>query len=1069
MWYIPDMHIIQAPHTRVSIRVLFLTLLLVCMFSLPAQSQDDAPTFWNQDWSYRQQLNLPIDTRHPHGSFQPIDLQVTFTQECWALNDTVHSIRICCWHNNQWEELESQIYDLSFAQELIIESCSIIFIIPEYADGSEQYWLYYDDHEVESPNYPNRVDVKDKHYSFSPIADISIDVSYYGIYENNYCLYGVGQEGDFLRRSLSQVVVKQLPNSESFDLFNIDQIASFSFSMQAGEDESDEVTSECSLISKKIFTDGNLMVEFGIISESQQGEIRTTAMYKYYYNPGVDKRLCVHVRHEVNQDLTVKGIENLDGRYGSFATFKSRNPKVDSLNFGEIFPSLYFTNEQNIIEQYQMITNPESKDQEWIIDYDDDADLHGDGWIAYGDNQGTVQSLLFSTTEGIVKQGVDERDGIQVIVAEREYFDFLGTEIDYATINYGRNSYEPGSNHDIFIPDDFVVEYDVEFFTASSGGIEKVEQEAHQFRLLSRYRHLKHDPGFEQQEKTVTLTVIPHFGGVHFTFPLLANITDLPLPVMWVEVWKDDQLIQQGAANRSLLTRAYKTFHELPRGTYVVKVYYRFSNQTKLFRGTTTVELIDDTRVHVLCTWQRTIHVQVNDQDDQSLEHVLINIYEQDGNLLTYNSTDASGYAQLTIPKRFNTRYTLEAYYGDFLVHTETILPYPRQVRTAFSVPLYDLEVTIRDTLGLPPGVDVNPILTSISYENISAITPKKQAPGHFLFSALPSGRYLITLAYGSIQDTIELSLPEDGPGLSLMFSPEFKLKIHTYDNLGNPLDEHSYSYVIQRGTQSYDADHRGSSFPPAQYTVFVLDDETVIGMKSVELTSSQTVNVLTTIPSMIPTLIGYSSLFGVAILLLLTLFKVIAPTTLIKGIALFVIAFSLVQPWWSFQGENTPNDVMKSTEMYVQPGVIIEETSYQGQLTLDMAALPAIFSTVLLILLSVILFSFILVVIGTVLSAHHKPLYAGVITFTAIIFLMVSCSMYLVVTDKLSETSVGSLQGEGSLEFSINEKVMSLQSSWGLVQGFYGMVFAVVLLLITTFAELFPFLRTRYRQYCKA
>ena len=83
------------------------------------------------------------------------------------------------------------------------------------------------------------------------------------------------------------------------------------------------------------------MVEFGLISETEKGNVRTTVIYKYYYSPNLDKRICVHVKHEILNESKVKGIKSLDGKFGTLATLLFRSERVHRLNFGEISPFLH--------------------------------------------------------------------------------------------------------------------------------------------------------------------------------------------------------------------------------------------------------------------------------------------------------------------------------------------------------------------------------------------------------------------------------------------------------------------------------------------------------------------------------------------------------------------------------------------------------------------------------------------------------------------------------------------------------------------------------------------------------
>ena len=77
----------------------------------------ETPSYlWNNDWSYYQEIIIPIHTSDLISKYQPIDMIIEFENNCWA-KDTIHnSIRICSWFNENWYELESQIYNLNYTQ-----------------------------------------------------------------------------------------------------------------------------------------------------------------------------------------------------------------------------------------------------------------------------------------------------------------------------------------------------------------------------------------------------------------------------------------------------------------------------------------------------------------------------------------------------------------------------------------------------------------------------------------------------------------------------------------------------------------------------------------------------------------------------------------------------------------------------------------------------------------------------------------------------------------------------------------------------------------------------------------
>ncbi len=100
---------------RIATLILVYSTLILIFSSVVTSSppmQEDTIPFWNTEWSYRQEIRLPISTNDSHAKYQPIDMQITFDNPCWTKNENETSIRVCCWDGMRWHELDSQIYDL---------------------------------------------------------------------------------------------------------------------------------------------------------------------------------------------------------------------------------------------------------------------------------------------------------------------------------------------------------------------------------------------------------------------------------------------------------------------------------------------------------------------------------------------------------------------------------------------------------------------------------------------------------------------------------------------------------------------------------------------------------------------------------------------------------------------------------------------------------------------------------------------------------------------------------------------------------------------------------------------
>jgi len=1039
------------------ILVCILVIISTLVLTITVSSQEDTIPYWNKAWSFRQEIQLPIFTNDSYAIYQPIDIRVTFDDPCWAKNENETSIRVLCWKEEQWFELESQIYDLSFREANQIEHCGLVFLVPEIADGSEKYYVYYDDSEKSQPNYKDHVCVEDAYYFDIPISEITAEAKYYCIKEEGYCIYGVGQEGQLLDRTFSQLIVKQKKGVKDFNILDSDQIASFAFSYYYGDDEKDESTSDQSFLYKKIFVDGNLMVEFGIISESTKKDIRTTAIYKYYYSPLEEKRICVRVKHEILKDAVIQGKENIDGRFGALISIKTKNPVVSRMNAGEIFPYLHFFSENDNIEEYQMNLNPESKNREWIICFKDDADLGKEAWIAYGEGkEGKTNSIIFASNEGLISSGTDERDGIQLKVAEREYFRFLGTEIDYASINFGRNSYEKGYNHDLAMPDDLIIEFDAEMFSSETDGYIVVQKEAALYRELVKHRHSSEDSSFEPERKTYDLTVTTHFGGTRFSYPRLANITNRRFPVMWIELWQDGKVISSGAADRSLFIRAQKTFTEIVEGDYLIKVYWKLDNSTKFFNGAKTIILDKDKKVQIFCTWERTVTVTFTDQNDKGIEGITAVLLDKDNFIFDENRSDSNGDITLRAPFNLRDPYNLMAFYKNLVVYEGTLKKTVRKIDVNVVIELYDLTVEVTDEFNLPPGVGLTPTLSGLETNSSVQLILNEIEPGKFFIESIPSGNYKLSITYANFVDEKLLNLPEDGEYISMKFTAMFNLAIDLFDSRGNPLiDEEIDFKIIREKNQVYETDNNKFTLPPARYSINAYSNGDLVGIREISFTNDKTIKLVTTLSSILPIIIIGATLIFIGIIIVFTLIKKISLHSMLKLLAIALVVIALIQPWWGLSASSNNPSAEKDTRMLLNPEVMIESTTYNDKTILDIAEMPNLFVDLLVKIVAVSYTAIILLGLSYICYKFKKKTYSLILIFIVMILLIAIISTFYMGTSKLSEVSVGEVQGTGLLNLTVEEETLPMQASWGFDSGFYLVIVSAILSVFSFFIEL--------------
>jgi len=1023
-----------------------LLLLLSPIITMSVCSEDNPVPNWNNDWSFKQEIKLPISTKNPYSIFQPVDIHIEFSDNCWGKNENEHSIRVVCWDGEKWHELESQIYDLE-KEGFFLTKCGIIFLVPDFADGTEKYFVYYDDESKPCAEYKDHVSVEDSYYYFEPISGIYVEGDYYKIIEDGYCVYGVGQKGEVLDRRLSQCVVKQKPKSAEFTVKNSDNIASFCFSYHHGVKDEDEISSDQILVAKDIHIDGNLMVEFRIVSESSDNTLRTSNIYKYYYCPTDNKRLNVHVKHEVLEDGTVKGIENVDGRYGAIFTYHSNSDIIQQMRFGKILPFLHVSGEDNNIREYQMNTDPEGLEREWIVPYEDDCDIGDQSWISYDEGEeGKAYAMIFESNKGLVKYGEDEKDGIQVKVAEKEILDILEAEIDYANINFGRNSYEKGEKHDLLIPSGLVVEYKAEFYTSINGGYQEVIEESKLFQTLVKYRQDQHDDSYDENQHIYTLTAIPRISGRILSHPILANLFGINITYVYGELYQNGKLISTGINEKPLLGGLRIKFPKLAKGEYVVKIFRKIGKQKIYFIGVQPVNISGDKRINVLCTWPKTIDIKTIDQNKNKIKDIKLFLYKNNKLIGSCISTDEKD-TTINVPVNLFNPYILKAYYKGFKVFDNEI---PRlKTSEEIKLELYDLKIKIEDQLGYPPGVNVRPFITSKNMDEPVEIQPDIGKNGIYTFKNIPKSEYNLQISYGGYSSIEKINIPTNQEYQKIKFNAMYSISNELLNAIGSPVKKDGKTIDILREEDIIFEKIPASEtiiLPPASYTLKIYSDNELIGIKTVELTNDKNIKIVTNIESIIPLLITILVIIFIGELVFLLLVKKLSLNTFLKLVAMSLILLSLFQPWWALNAKSNNPYAEKNTNFFIYPQTMIESLEYNGYEYRDLATIPEMFTNFVGLLFIIVCSGFTLIGISFIPNFLLKKRFSMGLIAASFIFLVLVVTAFLVGISKITEISLGSLQGHAISNVALpNNEVVCMNTSWGLGVGFYLYIIAAL------------------------
>jgi len=481
-------------HKKLVSYSIIIIMLFTVFNSIYYVSSEENDIFVTPDFKYYKKIDIPIDTGLTQAKYQPIDIRIIFNNTCWAKNSEKHSIRIKCLKNNIWYELESQIYDLIHIENNIISECKIVFLIPEYADGSEEYYVFYDDLEKTGPNYDDRVKITDSYEERKPITGIYLRSYYYEITQEGQIIFAIAYDGTSIDDKLCQDVTKLKPNAKDTRYSNGDKLAGFKFiywfqvKTEDGEwDWVDDPIEADNMLEKKILVDGNLMVKVKIVSISDEKRIKTTNVYTYYYNPTDQKRLKVHMKNEVLKDEFPE-TQEIDVSYITLSSGGCKSSTISDLNFGCILPYLHVYEEKELIQSFNINTCPTSKKYLLDIHKSLDIDLGSKAWFSIDDGEtGKAHAIIFNTTD-IVKRGDNERQGIELQHGEQKSVVVPGSLEMITSMSYlGRNIYEDDFE-DEEVPGDLIVEFDCEYFITESGGYKLVDKEAELFQILNNYQ-----------------------------------------------------------------------------------------------------------------------------------------------------------------------------------------------------------------------------------------------------------------------------------------------------------------------------------------------------------------------------------------------------------------------------------------------------------------------------------------------------------------------------------------------------------------------------------------------------
>lgn len=475
--------------------------------------------------------------------YQPIDISIEFKNECYAINENEHSIKVI--YNGK--EIESQIYNLEFNGKYL-KKCNIVFLY----HGKGKYIVKYGN-EIRRIRYEKHVSIEEKYYSVEPVKGYSAWVNYYEIRDDGNPVFAICQEGDVFGIEMANKVIKL---KGEFNMNNWEKIFSFAFFCFDGK----YIGSDEKLLGKKILIDGNLMTRIAIESISSNGKVKTKAIYTYYHSPS--PKIFVRLRHEARNCKV--GNDEQNGIYAYILSMKIRSKAIKEINAGEILPYIHLNGRYGI-EEYRMEENPENKEYKWILSSKDNIILGDKPWLCI-DGKGKAYGLILSKGEYKIKALVKEELKIP------------GLEVDGGGVSVGRVQ-----EGDI---DSLVYNGVVELFCGKS--YMEVEKESEAFFKFFAYRNFEIEYELEE-EKKYKLTIV-----LHSRFSISNKF------YIEAEVYKGNEKI----ANKVVKFR--KVEFEIPEGEYAIKIFSNGIFGRK-YVGFGKVLLDEDKKLHILCTFQGKI------------------------------------------------------------------------------------------------------------------------------------------------------------------------------------------------------------------------------------------------------------------------------------------------------------------------------------------------------------------------------------------------------------------------------------------------------------------------------
>jgi len=1039
--------------------------------------------------AFKQEIIIPIDTSLEEARFQPIDIRVMFDSSCWAQNETKHSVRVGYDDGSGITELESQIYDLEYCDNSHITACSLVFLIPEDANGKEKYYVIYDGSETSAPEYVDHLSFEDTHYFYEPISGQVIDFDYYKIFQDEYIVYGIIQKGEILGNGVSNSLARLKPEQTEFETTTMDQLAGMYMSYSKDGEPNWAGSAWATIVSKTVLVDGNLMLRFRLEGDSPDGSVKTDNIYTYYYCPTSVKRMNIDINHEVLETTEIKGDKQRDPTYAALSTFKARSATIEKLNIGDILPLLHFYAEDDSIKEYSIPSDPNTEKDEWILSATDDADVGTNAWICMDDpSTGKVHGLIFESITGFLE---GEEDGLQVKASTKQHVKLPGLEADTGDVFAARNSYE-GGKHDTSLPKGMNVAFNMEFITFQTEGYEAVDKESEIYQKLVVERPItKGNESIEGEEETekYSLTAYVHLAS---SFPLgsmLSAVVGKNFSYISAELYKDNSFASSGSIGRLALANMdldfegknliqtvkavlglfdwknaslFKkiSFPGLEAGRYLVKIYKEnpLFGKERQYVGFKVVELEGDSSTHIYCRPEGKLQASIVDQESNGVENVRFSLLRDDV-IIEGALSDKNGHVMLSAPCYPRIPYTLHIVYQGFLVKEKKIdLGLTHRLFTlkeSFDMSLHQLELNVKDTLGLPPSVDISPMLTSSEMIDQISIFAEKIRDGNYRFTDLYPADYTLKMSYKSFVLEEDVGISKDKT-LSLSFPAEFTVDLDFMNSYGMSIGDGEIT--LKRSGKGLGAEIESNgevtvSVPPGEYELRVSAGNEEIAKQKIDVKSDKSISIVTTQESSLHTMVTFLGIVLAVCSIIFFLWKKnIHLSMTLLAIALIIIA--LVSPWWALSGDT--GAISTTTKTLLFPSNIVTLTSSQSVLGGEISFAPPELSMVLELLAMLLMVVCVIVFVCILIKDRFRKIFK-ILLVVSIVLLVVAVLLFFVSMSLVTDIGVGSFSGGGDLDISIPglQENAVVTCSWGPGIGFYLSILAIMSMFVLSALKL--------------